>query len=146
MATADEARRLRVEKGAVNHETYRGIFDKIVQRIELRAKRGGTEIEYRVPPIVPGRPIFDLGHAVRYCRDKLTHRGFRVTIADDVILVVDWKPTTVQQQPHQQPAKKALPPTTPTQTTSAPPKKSQPTSTKDITKRLELLARKLNWT
>lgn len=147
MATADEARRLRVEKGAVNHETYRSIFDKIVQRIELRARRGGTDIEYRIPPIVPGRPIFDVTHAVRYCRDKLVHRGFSVDVIDDVILAINWKQDARTARTAKTVAAKyarPLPPPSPKPSpkTTA----SMPKTTADIGKRLELLARKLNWT
>lgn len=156
MATADQARQLRTQKGAINHETYRSIFDKITQRIETWAKRGQTSIEYRVPSLVPGRPIYDIRHAVRYCHDKLKHRGFRVDIQPPDVLFIDWKPAPATLASPQKPAAVAVtapsprkvprnyhpnhppPPTTTVATTKMKTKK-------DITAQLDILARKLNW-
>jgi len=146
MATADEARRLRIEKGAVNHTTYRGIFDKIVARIELRAKRGETRIEYRVPAFVPGRPMYDISHAVRYCRDKLTHRGFTVNLIPPDILVIDWRPVAARPSPAPVVATTTKPSPPPRPRASKPTVVTNgPKNKVDIKQRLEVLARRLNW-
>jgi hypothetical protein len=93
MVTAEEARRLRVNKGAVNHETYKEIYRKVSGRITAAASRGETSLEYRVPPLIPGRPMYNITHAVRYNVDKLRHNGFEV-LPDDDILYVNWKTDT----------------------------------------------------
>lgn len=100
MVTADEARQLRLGKAAVNHATYKGIFEKIDQRIRARASRGAVTLEYRVPGLVPGRPVYDSRHAVRYCAEKLRQRGFVVTTTEGApagtLLHVDWRPSTAR--------------------------------------------------
>jgi hypothetical protein len=90
MVTAEEARRLRVTKGSVNHETYKSIYAKIQNRIKVAAARGDTSIQYRIPPLIPGRPMYDITHALRYNRDKLKLAGFNVFETDDV-LDIDWR-------------------------------------------------------
>lgn len=108
MVTADEARQLRSKKGTINHETYKMIYGKIQNKIQLSASKGKTSIEYVVPPFLPGRPMFSVDHAVRYNRDKLRYNGFTVDVVDDVLLI-DWKPPPGQQHkpipviPKQQP-------------------------------------------
>lgn len=95
MVTAEEARELRVKKGAVNHETYKEIYGKVCNRIKAAAARGSTSTEFKIPPFVPGRPMYTMSHAVRYNADKLRHAGFVVTLADDADkLKIDWSPRT----------------------------------------------------
>ena len=138
MVTADEARRIRVRKGSVNHETYKGIHEKISNRITAAAQRGETYVEYRIPPIVPGRPIYDINHAIRYNADKLRLAGFTVDPVDD-LLKIDWKP-------------KPKPKARQTPQSPARPKPPQPTQQKvnfkssgAISQKLMDLKKKLNW-
>lgn len=146
MVTADEARHIRVRKGSVNHETYKGIHEKISNRITAAAQRGETSVEYRIPPIVPGRPIYDVKHAIRYNADKLRNSGFTVDPVDD-LLKIDWKP-----KPKPKPKPKTR------QMTQSPihPKPRQPKpkpqpqklnfkSSGAITQKLLDLKKKLNW-
>lgn len=92
MVTADDARTLRSNKGIVNHQTYKLIYERIQHRIQYAAKKGYTQTEYTIPPIVPGRPMYDVSHAVRYTRDKLRYNGFKVTEVHPDVLLIDWKP------------------------------------------------------
>jgi hypothetical protein len=92
MVTADDARTLRSNKGVVNHQTYKMIYERIQHRIQYAARKGYTQTDYTIPPIVPGRPMFDVSHAVRYTRDKLRYNGFRVTEIEEDVLRIDWKP------------------------------------------------------
>jgi hypothetical protein len=119
MVTAEEARRLRVTKGSVNHETYKGIYAKIQNRIKVAAARGDTSIQYRIPPFVPGRPMYDITHALRYNRDKLKLAGFRVVETEDV-LGIDWRVVEKPPPPKSKKAKpKAKPPEKPLTTLSS---------------------------
>ena len=138
MVTADEARRIRVRKGSVNHETYKGIYEKISNRITAAAQRGETYVEYRIPPIVPGRPIYDVTHAIRYNADKLRLAGFTVDPVDD-LLKIDWKPKP-KPKPRQTPQSPARPkPPQPTQ------QKVNFKSSGAISQKLMDLKKKLNW-
>lgn len=91
MVTADEARRLRVNKSSINHQTYKEIYGKITNRIKAAAAQGQTHLEYRIPPFVPGRPLYDVTHAARYASEKMTISGFRVRVHGE-ILSIDWRP------------------------------------------------------
>jgi hypothetical protein len=110
MVTADEARQIRSDRGNVNHETYKDINTKINNRIKLAASRGETNTQYRIPHLVPGRPLYEISHAIRYNRDKLLRAGFRVDVVEDT-LRVDWKP--IPPKPKKENPKKE-PPETPT--------------------------------
>lgn len=143
MVTAEEARRIRVRKGSVNHETYKGIHEKICNRITTAAQRGDTSVEYRIPPIVPGRPIYDINHAIRYNADKLRHAGFTVDPEDD-LLKIDWKPQPQPQHHADSTPKKPKPKPKPKPT----PKKPTSLNFKSsgaISQKLLDLKKKLNW-
>lgn len=134
MVTAEEARELRVKKGAVNHETYKEIYGKVCSRIKAAAARGLTSTEYGIPPFVPGRPMYNIAHAVRYNADKLRHAGFVVTVTPSGDgLVIDWKTRTPP------PPKKKKPPPPP------PPPGTQLGTASGITQKLENLKKKLSW-
>ena len=49
-----------------------------------------TACGWVVPPMVPGRPLYDREHARRYVHDKLVRGGFRVQCQPDHGLHVDW--------------------------------------------------------
>ena len=136
MVTADEARRIRVKKGAVNHETYKEIYGKITNRIKLAAARGDSDLEFTIPPLIPGRPMYDMMHAMRYNRDKLVHNGYRVDTFSNDTLRIDWKPDA--NAPKTQPRKTVAPAKTPALT------KSFGSST-GISEKLQLLKQKLKW-
>jgi len=141
MVTADEARRIRVRKGSVNHETYKGIYEKISNRITAAAQRGETSVDYRIPPIVPGRPMYDITHAVRYNADKLRLAGFTVDPVDD-LLKIDWKPKP-KPKPRQTPQSPVRP--KPQQPKPKPQQKVNFKSSGAITQKLMDLKKKLNW-
>ena len=103
MVTADDARTLRSNKGVINHETYKIIYERVQHRIQYAAKKGYTQTDFTIPPIVPGRPMYELSHAVRYTRDKLRYNGFEVTEVDTDVLQIDWKPKNGLFVPSQTP-------------------------------------------
>jgi hypothetical protein len=146
MVTADEARRIRVRKGSVNHETYKGIYETISKRITAAAQRGETSIEYRIPPLVPGRPIYDIKHAIRYNHDKLRHAGFAVDTHDD-LLKIDWKPPPPPPKKDKkhptEPKPKPKPKTTTTKTTTK--LSTDFKSSSAISQKLLDLKKKLKW-
>ena len=137
MVTADEARRIRLKKGAVNHETYKEIYGKITNRIKLAAARGESNLEFTIPPLIPGRPMYEMSHAMRYNRDKLIHNGYRVDTFSDDTLRVDWKPDANAPKTSARPARCAEP-KTPALTKSF-------GSSSGISQKLQLLKQRLQW-
>lgn len=103
--TVDDVRQIRAQKAGVNHATYKTIYNNIETAITRRAARGDTSLEYVVPPFIPGRPMYQLDHAIRYCREKLHLNGFNVSVKDGDVLLVDWKPPpqTTTGKPSQPP-------------------------------------------
>lgn len=99
MVTADDARQLRKQKGTVNHETYKMIYGRVQARISHAASKGRIETDFSIPSIIPGRPMFDVTHAVRYVRDKLRYNGFRVTELDVDVIRINWKPDKKARHP-----------------------------------------------
>jgi len=132
MVTADEARRLRVNKGNVNHETYKEIYGKVSGRIKSAATRGETSLEYRIPPLIPGRPMYNISHAVRYNSDKLRNAGFEVSVDGD-LLRINWSTDNKPQQTEKK-AKKVVPPAV-----------IFPKSSATISQSLQDLKNKLKW-
>ena len=120
----EEIHAMQQERSRVNHETYKHIFEECCERIRRRASLPGRHrsVEFRVPPMVWGRPPFKHHHAVRYVSEKLRKRKFEVDAQPGTAtLVVSWPPP---------------PPPRP-----AAPKKTQP-SKKTLSSRLEALRRK----
>ena len=107
--TVDDVRQIRAQKAGVNHATYKTIYNSIETAITRRAARGDTSIDYVVPPFIPGRPMYQLDHAIRYCREKLHLNGFHVSVKDSDVLLIDWKPQPPQGKP-QPPQGKPQPP------------------------------------
>lgn len=146
MVTADEARRLRVNKSSINHQTYKEIYGKITNRIKAAAAQGQTQLEYRIPPFVPGRPLYDVTHAARYASEKMTISGFRVRVHGE-ILSIDWRPEPAKR-PRVRDGKASA--STPVPAVRARPKKDvglprQFGSSACISQKLDDLKAKLNW-
>lgn len=94
--TVDELRRNREQRHRVNHETYKQLFEQIKTRIKARANNDCTDLTWQVPPLVPGRPVFDVSHAARYISEKLRLGGFEVQVVSTpytsavCVLFVSW--------------------------------------------------------
>lgn len=105
----------------------------------MAASRGDTGIEYKIPPLVPGRPPYEILHAIRYNRDKLRNAGFVVEIAEDVLLV-NWKP---RPREHRILKPKPVPdPKTKTEPDPKPEKPSNNPSLSSINAKLSALGKK----
>jgi hypothetical protein len=147
--SASEARELRVAKGAVNHESYKEIYGRVAARIRTAAARGDTSLAFTVPPLIPGRPLYDIEHAVRYNVDKLRRDGFTVQRdpETDATLHVDWKPTAAEKAAGVK--KKPKPPPPPPPHASFQGQKThflpQSTAAKGLTQKLADLKARLRW-
>lgn len=118
---------MRVEKSRVNHETYREIYARINERIKMHGSMGAREMIVKVPPYIPGRPVYNVTHAARYVIEKLKLAGFEARVNEPPDSVyVSWK--------NPPPPKKKPPP--------PPPPPAPPTIT-DTARRLDLLRMKL---
>lgn len=93
LLTVGDVQRIRIERGRVNHETYKRLYESVNDRIQRRAHVNSTNLTYVIPPFVPGRPVYTPSHAARYISDKLRRGGFGVAVlGDGVTLYIDWAP------------------------------------------------------
>lgn len=92
MLQAADMRAIKVQRSRVNHDTYRAIYDMCAASVQTRAQRGDTEVYFQIPSIVPGRPAYNVSHAMRYVVNKLTRGGFTVTQAHEQVVYVSWAP------------------------------------------------------
>ena len=91
LLTADEVNGVRARRASVNHETYKVILQRVYDRIRHQAAMNRSDLAYALPAIVPGRPVYDATHAMRYVTDKLRLGGFEVE-TDGPTVYVSWKP------------------------------------------------------
>jgi hypothetical protein len=120
--TVADLHRDREARAAVNHETYKRLWEGVQDRIRARAENKGTDLTWQVPPFVPGRPVYAVSHAARYVADKLRRGGFVVSVAapqpDVHVLFVSWpaaarppRPRPRPQPPPPHPTARQPPPT-----------------------------------
>lgn len=88
----DEVHEAQLRRAAVNHATYKALFEKASAKIRQVAgmSRAHTRLHFRVPPFVWGRPPFKHEHAVRYVSEKLRRNGFGVHDLGGGVLEVRW--------------------------------------------------------
>ena len=99
MLTVDELQRQREARARVNHETYKGLFNQVSDRVRSRAQNRGTSLVWTVPPFVMGRPLYNPSHAARYVAEKLRRGGFAVEEIDGPALCISWS-WSRQRTPH----------------------------------------------
>jgi len=102
--TAADAQQIRLAKRSVSHETYKMLFEIVIQRIKLKAEMDHTSLSYRVPHYMMGRPTIRVHHAARYISEKLRFYGYKASFreADGSFYVdIDWsrEPVKVQKKP-----------------------------------------------
>lgn len=99
--TAAEVRASNRERSNVNHATYKLIYGRmcIAVREFTRLHPRETTYFYAIPPIVLGRPLYDVTHAVRYVVEKSARHGFRTQVFGDAGIMLDWTPTPVIRKP-----------------------------------------------
>lgn len=111
MLRVEDLHHSRRQRASVNHESYKILLHKVYDRIRHRASLNMSDIAYTVPPIIPGRPIYDQAHAARYITEKLQRGGFSVTHSNDqnnsIVLAVSWPPPTAKPPKAKEKAKAA---------------------------------------
>jgi hypothetical protein len=138
LLTADEVNGVRARRASVNHETYKVILQRVYDRIRHQAAMNRSDLAYALPAIVPGRPVYDAAHAMRYVTDKLRLGGFEVA-TDGPMIYASWKPAR-QATPVRDTATTPKKPK-PKKPRAAPAAKSTPG---DLSRRLEILKYKLD--
>lgn len=112
MLTVESLRQKRLERARINHETYKLLYGMCATKINdlNKLKPPVTSFIWNVPPIYPGRPLYDQQHALRYIRDKLLHGGFSITQRPPSQLDIRWDkvtqaPARKKKQKHSTPSR-----------------------------------------
>lgn len=91
--SAQDAQQIRLAKREVSHATYKLLFENVIALIRRRAEANETDVVYRVPHYVLGRPSINVKHAARYISEKLNIYGYKAhykEINDTYFVSVDW--------------------------------------------------------
>lgn len=107
MLTVEDLQTQRQARATVNHETYKQLWKQVQGTIRTRATNNFKDLMWQIPPLVPGRPVFNAAHAARYVSEKLRLGGFVVSVAspapDVQMLYITWPPRPTpppQKQKH----------------------------------------------
>ena len=87
-----------IKKAIMNHETYKCLLAMVQRKIHRVAADKKTRLDWIVPNILLGRPLYDVDHAARYIAKKLKRGNFDVAVdrvgtgRNDVelSLCIDW--------------------------------------------------------
>jgi hypothetical protein len=91
--SAQDAQQIRLAKREVSHATYKLIFENVIALIRRRAEANETDVVYRVPHYMLGRPSINVKHAARYISEKLKIYGYKSNykeINDTYFVYADW--------------------------------------------------------
>jgi hypothetical protein len=75
--TAQEAQQIRLNKRSVSHDTYKLLFEIVIQNVKLKSEMNQTRLRYKIPAYVLGRPAINCHHASRYISEKLKFYGYK---------------------------------------------------------------------
>lgn len=77
-------------KTDVKKETFKVILKKFSNTIRHAYASGSTNVILRVPPIVMGFPMYDIGQATWYLKRQLDNLGYQTFVPFDGTIHVSW--------------------------------------------------------
>jgi hypothetical protein len=91
LLTVQDVLQERVRRARTNHDSYRLVYARAVERIGRAAEMQGiTSVAVEVPAFLLGRPPYKHEHAVRYTIHKLKRGGFAVDDMGGGRVLVSW--------------------------------------------------------
>jgi len=91
--SAQDAQQIRLSKRSVSHETYKILFGSAIQLVKRHAEADNTNVVYKVPHFVLGRPTINVKHAARYISEKLALYGYKsryYEVNNAYFVEIDW--------------------------------------------------------
>ena len=79
----------RTKKHSKNHEIYKELLQCVYNKIKMKNELGHLSMMYVLSPIMPGKPLINLDHAIMYITKKLKAGNFKIQCANNV-LYIDW--------------------------------------------------------
>jgi len=94
MITTRDIQQSRLKRAKINHATYKLLYNMLATKIRslLDVYPPVHKTTWKMPYMIPGRPLYQHCRALNYIRDKLAYGGFHVRTDDAQLLVhVSWE-------------------------------------------------------
>ena len=78
------------KKHNINKEIYKELLQQVYSKIRFKNSFGHTQFLYRLSPIIPGKPLVNVEHALMYITRKLQSGKFRVSRYFYNTIFIDW--------------------------------------------------------
>lgn len=72
-------------------ETYQDILFKCHRKIKLAASNLQTDLYFKVPDYIFGKPLYDVNACTYYIISKLVQNGFFATYVGNHVIFISWK-------------------------------------------------------
>ena len=90
LLTVKDIRKTREAKAKANHEIYKEILQMCYKQIQTKSTLSKNSVFFIMPPIVVGKPTYNMEHAGNYIMAKLEKGGFKVSRQSNVCLFIQW--------------------------------------------------------
>lgn len=90
MFSVRDIQKMNKAKTDVKKETYKAILKKFSNTIRHAYTSGSTNVILRIPPIVMGFPMYDIGQATWYLKRQLDILGYRTFVPFNGTIHVSW--------------------------------------------------------
>lgn len=91
MLKASDLAKVGMDRCKANHDTYKVILDQCYDSIKRCNNMLIYQTQYAVPDKMPGRPVYNQLHAVKYVYRKLQRGGFQVVPLLPQVLYISWQ-------------------------------------------------------
>lgn len=88
--TARELREEQKKKIRKSKDTYKQFLEQCYKRLEYANEQGKTNIQYTLPVLKMGMPLYDVNYGLSYVKTKLMKNGFKVVMSGQNSLYIDW--------------------------------------------------------
>lgn len=90
MFSVSDIDRLNKQKVNIKKETFKIILKKFSHKIQNTYLSGGDNTLLKVPPMIIGYPMYDIGQATWYLKRQLELLGYRTMVPFDGTIYVTW--------------------------------------------------------
>lgn len=86
----NDLKTLQTKKHNTNKEIYKELLHQVYTKIKLKNSLGHSQLLYQLSPIIPGKPLINVEHALLYITRKLQYGKFKVSRYFYNTIIIDW--------------------------------------------------------
>jgi hypothetical protein len=90
------------DKETLRLKTYTKILNKCYAKVRHTVNRNEHSCLYNVPDFLPGVPVYEVKHCIRFLIIRLTANGFNCKYIQPNIIFISWKQTKIPQSQYVQ--------------------------------------------